>query len=69
MLDPFLDIAPPVAHMSAYSETRWAFSAVSPLVEGGNGHVEVFGELLDGEEPVPLFHTVDHVRDPVISMS
>jgi hypothetical protein len=69
MLDPLLDIAPPVADIPAHSETKWAFSAVSPLVEGGNGHVEVFGELLDSEEPVPRFHTVDHVGDSVISMS
>ena len=66
---PLLHVAPPVADMSAHSETGGSFSAVAPLVEGGNGDAEVFGELLDCEEPVPVFHAVDHQQDPVDSMS
>ena len=68
MLDPFLDVAPPVADMSAHSETRWAFSAVAPLIKGGDGDAEVFGKLLDSEEPVRVFHTFDHQQDPVDSL-
>lgn len=63
------DVAPAVANMSADSESWWSFSAVSPLVEGGDGYAEVFGEFLDGEELVPLSHAVDHVGDPVGSVS
>jgi hypothetical protein len=54
--------------MSAHSETGRPFSAVTPLVEGGDGDAEVFGKLLDCEEPVPVFHTLDHLRDPFDSL-
>jgi hypothetical protein len=54
--------------MSAHSETGRSFSAVAPLVEGGDRDPEVFGKLLHGEEPVPVFHAFDHQRNPVISM-
>jgi hypothetical protein len=67
--DPCLDFAPSVADMSAYSESGGSFFPVSPLVEGGDGDREIVGEIFDGEEPVPVFHTVDHGRHPVISMS
>jgi hypothetical protein len=68
LFDPFVDITPPVADMSAHSETGRSFSAVAPLVEGGDRDAEVLGELLDGEEPSPLFHAFDHRRDPVDSL-
>lgn len=68
MFDPLLHVAPPVANTSAHSETGRPFSAMAPLVEGGNGDAEVIGELLDCEEPGPLFHAHDHQRDPVDSL-
>lgn len=68
MLDPLLHVAPPVANMSAHSETGRPFSAVAPLVEGGDRNAEVLGKLLDGEEPLPVFHAFDHHWDPVDSL-
>lgn len=41
---------------------------MAPLVEGGDGDAEVFRELLNGEEPGPLFHAFHHQRDPVDSL-
>lgn len=55
--------------MSAHAEPGWAFMPVAPLVEGGHGYAEVFGELLDSEELIPVFHPFDHGRDPVDSLS
>jgi predicted ATP-grasp superfamily ATP-dependent carboligase len=55
--------------MSAHPETGRPFSAVTPLVKGGDGNAEVFGKLWDGEEPVSVFHAFDHRQDPVDSMS
>jgi hypothetical protein len=54
--------------MSAHPETGRSFSSVAPLVEGGDRDPEVVGELLDGEEPVPVFHGFDHPHDPVNSV-
>jgi hypothetical protein len=42
--------------MSAHTETGWAFSAVAPLIEGGDGHPEIVGKLGDGEEPIEGVH-------------
>lgn len=69
MFDPLLHVAPPVTDMSAHSETGRPFSAVAPLVEGGDGDAEVLGELLDSDELVPVFHPFDHGRDPVDLLS
>lgn len=68
MLDPLLHVAPPIADMSAHSETGRPFSPVTPLVEGGDGDTEVFAKLLNGEEPVPVFHAFNHPEDPVDSI-
>jgi hypothetical protein len=59
VFDPFLDVAPPVADMPAYSEAWWSFFSIPPLVEGGDGHIEIVGELLHGDEPVLAFHALD----------
>lgn len=69
LFDPCLDFAPAVADMSAYSESGGSFFPVSPLVEGGDGDREIVGEIFDSEEPVSLFHTFNHGRDPVGVMS
>jgi hypothetical protein len=50
--------------MSAHTETGWAFSAVSPLIEGGDGHPEIVGELGDGEEPIEGVHGAILQDDP-----
>lgn len=55
--------------MSAHSEPGWAFLPVAPLVEGGHGYAEVFGELLDSDELIPVFHSTDRGRDPVDLLS
>ena len=55
--------------MSAHAEPGWAFLPVAPLVQGGHGYAEVFGELLDSDELVPVFHSFDHGHDPVDSLS
>ncbi len=44
--DPLVDVAFAVAEMAAGSEAGWSLAAVTPGVEGGEGHVEVVGELL-----------------------
>lgn len=67
--DPGLDFAPPVSDVSSNAKAVGSFSAVSPLVEGGDRYAEIFGEFLDGDEPVLLFHTVDHEEHPVGAMS
>jgi hypothetical protein len=54
--------------MSAHSETGRSFSAVAPLIEGGDRDPEVFGKLSDGEESLTVFHAFDHQQDPVGSM-
>ena len=69
MFDPLRHVAPPIADMSAHPETGRPFSAVTPLVEGGDGDAEVLGKLLDSEEPVPVFHALYHPKDPVDSLS
>lgn len=69
MFDPLLDIAPSVTDMSAHAEPGRAFMPVAPLVEGGHGYAEVFGELLDSEELIPVFHPFDHGHDPVDSLA
>lgn len=68
LFDPVLDIRPSVSNVAADSEPLWSFPPVPPLVEGGNWHTQIFGELLDGEEPLRGFHAVDHGRHPVISV-
>jgi len=59
VLDPLLDVAPAIADMSAYSEAWRSLTSIPPLVEGGYRHSEVIGELLDGGEPVLVFHVLD----------
>ncbi len=64
VFDPLCDVGPPVADVSAYSESWWSLSSVSPLVEGGYRDSEIVGEFLDGEEPVVVFHALDHRSAP-----
>ncbi len=56
VFDPFLYIGLSVSEMSAYSEAWWALSSVSPLVKRARRHPEIFGEVLDGEQPIEGFH-------------
>jgi len=46
VVDPLVDVAFAVAEVAAGSESGGSFAAVTPGVEGCEGHVEVVGELL-----------------------
>ena len=69
LLDPGLNFAPSVPEVSPDAETWWPFPAVPPLIERGDRHSEIVGELLDSEESVHVFHTVDHGSHPVEPLS
>ena len=44
--------------MSADAETRWALAVVSPCVERGYRHAEIFGEIFNSEQPIGGLHYV-----------
>ena len=52
VLDPRLDVDPPVTDVSADSEPDGSFSSVAPCVEGLDWDVEEVGEFVCGEEKV-----------------
>jgi hypothetical protein len=54
--DPVLDVTPSEPEVSTDPEPGWAFTAVAPPVDGGDGHSQVGGEFLDGEERLERFH-------------
>jgi hypothetical protein len=60
--DPGLHLAPSVTEVPPNSESCGSLAAVPPLVEGGNGHPEVFSELLDAEKPIPVLRAAGHGR-------
>ena len=55
--------------MPTDAEPGWAFPAVAPPVDGGDGYSEVVGEFLDGEERLERIHLVILLPDPVIPMT
>jgi hypothetical protein len=59
VLDPILDIAPPITKMSPHPKPGWAFPAVAPLIESGYWNVEVFTEFVDTEESITDFHGME----------
>ena len=67
--DPLLDVAPSVAEVFTYPEAGWTLSAVAPAVESCHRHVEVVGELLNGEQRVGWFHRVMLGPDPFSSIA
>ncbi len=69
MFDPFFYVGLSVSEMSAYSEAWWSLSPVPPLVEGGHRHPEIFGEVLDGQQPFSGFHSRILQPDPFSRMS
>ncbi len=69
VFDPFLYVGLSVSKMSAYSEAWWALSPVPPLVQGGDGYSEIFGEVFDGEQPIEGFHGRILQPDPFSRMS
>jgi hypothetical protein len=69
LADPMGHIAVPVPQVLAYPRTTWTLPVVSPRVEGGLRHVEVFREVVDGEQSVESFHGVILRRNPVSRMS
>lgn len=64
-LDPIPDVGLAIANVSADSETGWAFSSVSPLVESPDGHIKISGEVLDRHQLVVRCHSVIVRLDPV----
>ena len=54
--DPVGDVAGAESEVSTDPESGWAFTAVAPPVDGGDGHSQVGGEFLDGEERLERFH-------------
>lgn len=69
LADPVLDVFPPVADVSADSESGWSFSSVSPLVESSDGHAEVSGEFLDCHELFVGCHRLIVLLHPFHSLS
>lgn len=69
LADPVLDVLPPVADVSADSESGWSFSSVSPLVEGSDGHAEVSSEFLDCHELFVGCHGVMVLVNPFHRLS
>ena len=63
--DPFLDVAPSEPKVPTDPEPGWAFTAVAPRVDGGDGHAEVGGEFFDGEQRLKRFHVLILGSDPV----
>jgi hypothetical protein len=69
VVDPAFDVAASVAQVSADPESRWTLAAVSPGVDGGDGHLEEVGEILCGEQGFEGVHTAIVRIDPFISLS
>ncbi len=67
--DPPLDVTESVPEVSACLESRRALPSVSPRVQGGHRHVQVAGEVRDGEEPIEFIHGRILHRDPVHPLS
>ncbi len=63
--DPVLNIASPIPHMLADSEPGRTQLPVSPCVDRGDGHAEVVGKALDGEQLFETIHTQIMRPDPL----
>ncbi len=48
--NPTLDITPAISQMLTHAETSGTPVPIPPGVEGGDGHAEINGEFVDGEE-------------------
>lgn len=55
--------------MPTDTESGWALPVVPPCVDGCLLHVEVFGEVINGEESFERFHGVILYRNPVSRVS
>ena len=60
VVDPAFDVAPSEAEMSADPETGWSSPAIAPRVDGGYRHLEIVGQVFNGEQPIDVFH------DPIL---
>ena len=67
--DPVLNIASPIPHMLPNAEPRRTQSPMTPCVDGGDGHVEVVGKILDGEQLFETIHTQIMRPDPLNRIS
>lgn len=56
LLDPAKEIGGSIPNMAPDPNAGRAFAVVTPLVEGGDGDAEVFGDFFDGEESVVGVH-------------
>lgn len=56
--DPVFDVTPPEPKVPTDPEPGRPFTAVTPPVDGGDGHSKVGGEFLDGEERLERFHVL-----------
>jgi hypothetical protein len=52
LTNPTLDITPAIPQMLTHAETSGTPAPIPPLVQGGDGHAEIDGEFVDGEESV-----------------
>jgi len=67
--DPVLNIASPIPHMLPDTEPRRTQSPMTPRVDGGDGHAEVIGKTLDGEQLFETIHTQIVRPDPLTRRS
>lgn len=63
--DPLIEVGTPVSDVSSDSETWWTCPVITPLVEGGDGDAEVFGDFFDCEESVVGVHSEIVEDDPL----
>ena len=55
--------------MLADPESWWSLASVSPRVDGGYRHTEIFGEFFHGEELIAGFHGLILQSHPFTRMS
>jgi len=65
---PLVNVAPPVADVLSHPEAGRTLACVSPGVQGGDRHCQVFSELLRGEKAVKGIHGRIVEGHPVIGV-
>ena len=67
--DPVLNIASPIPQVFPNAEPWWTLSPMTPRVDRGDGHAEVVGKILDGEQLFETIHTQIMRPDPLNRLS